>query len=153
MLNFRSFSPARSLSVSAGLGLRPVDPRVPGRGAEGMQKNASIYTTKNDHFILLKLITLPRQARDKHRESTQTSNVFSCSGRAMPLSPPFLARRNSAGWCEKRIVSSHLHSMLQTINLPRHARDRHRREQSRKRGGVLFSADSCDGILGKKTVF
>ena len=49
LLNFRSFSPARSLSVSAGLGLRPVDPRVPGRGAEGMQTRL---------FILLKMIIL-----------------------------------------------------------------------------------------------
>jgi hypothetical protein len=36
------------------------------------------------HFLLLELIVLPRQARDKHRESTQNKTVLSGSSRPPP---------------------------------------------------------------------
>jgi hypothetical protein len=65
--------PPKTNTVSAGMSTRR---RAPGRNRKpaqphGCGKNGALLR----HFIL-KILILPRQARDKHRESTQTTEHF-----------------------------------------------------------------------------
>ena len=74
-------------------------------------------------FSMLKWIILPRQARDKHRKSTQKERcVFSCRV-VSRRDPPEESRRR----CEKHASSFRANLYMKTIILPRQARDKHRK--------------------------
>jgi hypothetical protein len=99
--------------------------------------------------LYINVIVLPRQARDKHRESTQKqAAVFSGPHRPAAVgglrSDPKMVDR-----CEKRHFLSHLY--IKCIFLPRQARDKHR-ENSKKSGVLCRQQLAQGGRLGVRAL-
>jgi hypothetical protein len=81
------------------------------------------------HFIL-KIIFLPRQARDKHRESTQNKTRFPQEPFRVGFSIPV---------SKTHISFAMPFYTLKMIVLPRQARDKRRESTQRKEMRVFFS--------------
>jgi hypothetical protein len=87
--------------------------------------------------LYIKTIILPRQARDKHRETTQKRTFF--SGECILSSPLILSfdPTNATGKKEKRLLFlSHLY--IKCIILPRQARDKHRESTQKRTTCTVF---------------
>ena len=101
---------------------------------------------------MLKMLILPRQARDTHRESTQKSVPCSCNRICWPIrrqrwrflnlaSPLLSSIRMHRGLVRKTHIWLLRHFYAKKIILPRQARDEHR-ESTQKRK-MRFPAQRC----------
>jgi hypothetical protein len=118
--------------------------------AEGVTSGIKgIWTTaqearKRRRFIL-KMVILPRQARDTHRENSKTQRRFPTAGDAHPRprsgSGQTASRPHSASHTQphlSEVSKRHLlsHFYIKMIILPRQARDKHR--ESTQKSAVFF---------------
>ena len=92
----------------------------------------------SSHFESIETVDLPRQARDRQ----SIGNVENKSGVFLQGSRPLVTFME---WCEK-CLRLRCHCRPKMINLPRHARDKHRKYSKR---GACFTGDlSARGDAG-----
>jgi hypothetical protein len=101
--------------------------------------SSTLQVRKRVHF-LYKMISLPRQAWDKHRKLPKKNTLFSRAGSTYHLDRPWDFNLFKPGADPgKKIASLVRHFILNMIVLPRQALDKHR-EKLKKRVPVFLIA-------------